>query len=201
MNLRVLFVLALCALTARPAQAEPVAASSDSLSEQLAAMVERYRTKADKRENGSLRIAKKVGAGTGLSVTAAAILTSVRNASESESDFTVGRPLLFAANLFFANMVVFPVGVTLVDPHDSFVHTLLGSVVPGLGGLVLGGLALGLDVRELAVLGLVVSSVGSPVGSIIASEKSRNPSQDRRASFGLSPTPNGSLSVVFTLRF
>ena len=181
----------------QPAQAEPEAARSDSLSEQMEAMVKRYYTKADNRE--ALRIAKKVAAGTLSGVVFTAIGTGVQAARWEDPDpYTPSDGLegivFFVQGLLVGSMVGFPIGVTLVDPHDSFAATLMGGLIPGLAGYTL------IEVGGSPAIG-VMMALFSPIISLHASEKSRKPPQDRRVSFGLAPTLNGGLSVVTQLRF
>ena len=180
MNLYVLLVLALCALMARPAQAqiqaEPVAASSDSLSGQpwpeRSDWTEAYGTSStDKYTETELRIAKKVAAGTALGV-----VFGVLGAKMAYEDGLMGYPLF---GVLIGSTVGFPLGVTLVDPYDSFVETML------IGGIV----------------GGIIPVVGPIIGSLYVSEKSRKSLQDRRVSFDLFPTLNGGLSAVAQLRF
>ncbi len=96
-----------------------------------------------------------------------------------------------------AGLISYPagtaVGVSRVDPHDRFIASLGGSVVGLLGGIWLTAASKGTLWPSLFV---------GPVAMATAwSEKSRNPPQARRVSFGLSPTLNGGLSAVATLRF
>ena len=158
---------------ARPAQAQtaPEATRSDSLSEQMDAMAERYYTEADKREERNLRITKKVAAGTALGV-----VFGVLSAKMAYEDGLMGYPLF---GMIIGSTVGFPLGVTLVDPYDSFVETIL------MGGIV----------------SSIIPIVGPIIGSLYVSEKSRKPPQDHRVSFGLFPIPNGGLSAVAQLRF
>ena len=188
MNLHLLIVLTLCSLMVPPAQAESVAASSDSLSEQLEAMVKRYQKKAD--QHSATRIVKKVVAGTASGVALGIIVSSVQAARWEDPDpYTPsdGREgiVFFLQGLFFGTMVGFPIGVTLVDPYDSFAATLMGGIIGG-----------------------IIPVVGPIVGSLYASEKSRKPlstdkskPQDHRGSFTLVPTLNGGLSAIAQLRF
>ena len=150
-------------------QAEPGAARSDSLSEQMEAMVD---AKAAKRENADLRIAKKVVAGTALGV-----VFGVLGAKAAYEDGLIGYPVF---GMIIGSTVGFPLGVTLVDPYDSFVETIL------MGGIVMGG---------------IIPIVGPIIGSLYVSEKSRKPPQDCRVSFTLAPTLNGGLSASTTLHF
>ena len=220
MNLRVLLILVLCALMARPAQAEPVAAISDSLSEQLEAMVERHQKKADKRENADLRIAKKLVAGTLTTVAFTPIafggLSEVLTDGSYSDDGLEAVGLLFAS-LYVSTLVGFPLGVSKVDPHDSLGKTLLGSGVAGLGGLGLAVVGAIMGYEDLTQSGIMFSFIAPPIVSIVVSEASRNPlsaqlrhsassaepskPQACRVSFGSSSTLNGGLFAVIQLRF
>ena len=202
-HLRLLLLLALCALLVPPAQAEPEVVRSDSLSEQMEAMVKRYYTKADNRE--ALRFGKKVAAGTVSSIAFTAIAFGGLGEvliDDSYSDDGLEAVGLLYASLYVGNLVGFPLGVSSVDPHDSLGKTLLGSGVAGLGGL-LGLIAIAVITRSeaLAHLGVMVSFAAPPIVSIAMSEASRKPPESRRVSFGLSPTLNGGLSASATLRF
>ena len=174
---------------AQPAQAEPVAARSDSLSEQMEAMVKRYYTKADNRE--ALRILKKVGAGTasGLFVTGAVMNFLYERDSKRSNALTY-----FWGGLLFGTTAGFPIGVTLVDPYDSLTMTLLAGVIPGSVGI-------GLVWPANHEIGFLVAYVTPIIGSLIASEKWRKPPEARRVSFGLSPIPNGGLYHTILLTF
>ena len=214
MNLHLLIALALCALLARPAQAqaELKAARSDSLSEKLETMVS---AKAANRENANLRIAKKLAAGTLTTVFFSVIGFGVVGEALSDGSYSddglEGLGLLWGS-LYVGNLIGFALGVSAVDPHDSLGYTLLGSGVAGLGGLglVVGGAIMSSE--PLAQIGFMASFIAPPIVSVAVSEASSNelnveasaePSkpQDRRISFGLAPTLNGGLSVSATLRF
>ena len=163
--------------------------ASDSLSEQMEAMVKRYYTKADNRE--ALRILKKVGAGTasGLFVTGAVMNFLYERDSKRSNALTY-----FWGGLLFGTTAGFPIGVTLVDPYDSLPMTLLAGVIPGSVGI-------GLVWPVNHEIGFLVAYVTPIIGSLIASEKWRKPPEDRRVSVGLVPDPKGGLSAIATLRF
>ena len=163
-------------------------AASDSLSEQMGAMVERYYKKATNRD--ALRIAKKVAAGTASGIVftgAAMIFLDERDSSGFDT------LAYFFSGLFFGTTAGFPIGVTSVDPYDSLPITLLSGVIPGSVGIGL--------IRASHDIGFLVAYVGPIIGSLYASERWHQPSQNRRISFGLSPALNGCLSAVTTLRF
>ena len=129
------------------------------------------------------RLLAKVGAGTlsGLTTTLVAVRVQDKLLEPTgDPDVDAWRPIsfyLFGAVIGLS--VGFPLGVTLVDPHDSSCKTLLAGVIPGMVGMAL----------------------LSPFTSLYASEKWRKPPQDRRVSFGVSSTLNGGLYAVAQLRF
>lgn len=186
MNLRVLFVLALCALMAGQAQTQTVQEDS------LAVKKQGSNIKAAKRENSDLRIIKKVAAGilTG-SVFGAFITTGLRLSWDSPpNDDGLSGVSAVLLGMYYGNLVGFPIGVSSVDTQDSFAKTLMGGLLGGVGGW-------GLTVITRKPVFLLLG----PVGSIYASEKSRQHPQDRRVSFGLSPILNSGLSVSARLHF
>ena len=153
-------------------------------------------------EDRGLRLLAKVAAGTvsGLAVTALSIPIQdsiVEPSGDPDTDAWRGLEFLLIGAAI-GSTVGFPIGVSLVDPYDSFVATLMGGVMPVGGGLVLVGAGRG---SWLSVIGGAVALCGPFIGSLSASEKSRQPPQARRISFALSPTLNGGLSAVTTLRF
>ena len=92
-----------------------------------------------------------------------------------------------------------PIGVSMLEPNDRFIHTLGGS----LGGLVTSGL---LTIMSAGALwpSMIVAPI---VGATLASEWSRHPElsrkplEPRRFSLGLASDRRGGLSAVATLRF
>ena len=174
--------------------------ASDSLSEQMEAMIKRYYT-----EDGSLRIAKKVATGTALGlvftvlgyggVGAVLIDGSYSDDGLDSHDGLPGIGFLFLDSII-GSSVGFPLGVSSVDPYDSLPKTLLAGVIPG--AVEIGLWRMGNYVR---VSGIWKASVGPVISSLIASELSRKPPQDRRVSVGLVPDPKGGLSAIATLRF
>ncbi len=185
-------LLTMLCLAEGSAEVETKAARDDSLVEKT----ERTR-----------RIAKKLVAGSLASVASAAIIAGALNTTpglgpEPGTDpLTFGGDLAFLFGLLPGTMFGFPVGVTLVDPHDFFRNTLRGGIGGGLAGLALSQLCDETGPELLSVLGFVAIYVGPVVGSIYESEQSRNPPQAHRVSFGLAPTAKGSLFAVATLRF
>ncbi len=154
------------------AQTGQEAARSDSLSEKMKAIV-----------NRNERIAKKVvvGALAGLTTTLIAVVIQDKILEPTgDPDIDAWRPISF----YFLGAAIgltvgFPLGVTLVEPYDSFFKTLLAGVIPG---------AIGMELL-------------SPLTSLYASEKWRKLPQDRRVSFGVAPIFNGGLSAVARFRF
>ena len=161
-------------------------AASDSLSEQMEAMIKRYYT-----EDGSLRIPKKVAGGTILcfSFTVLGLWGSVDGSSYDSGLEWAVPPLSIAA---IGTSVGFPLGVSLVDPYDSLPKTLLAGVIP------IGLWRMG---NSVSVSGFWMASIVSVISSLTVSELSRKPPQARRVSVGLVPNPKGGLSAVATLRF
>ena len=161
-------------------------AASDSLSEQMKAMIKRYYT-----EDGSLRIPKKVAGGTifCFSFTVLGLWGSVDGPSSDSGLEWAVPPLSIAA---IGTSVGFPLGVSAVDPYDSLPKTLLAGVIP---------ISLWRMGNSVSVSGFWIASIVSVISSLTASELSRKPPQARRISVGLIPDPRGSLSAVATLRF
>ena len=153
-------------------------------------------------ENRGLRLLTKVAAGTAsgaaLTAMATSVLAAIDEPSDDHNNNPYGRLDFFIFGALIGSTVGFPIGVSLVDPYDSFVATLMGGVMPALGGYALIGAGRGSGV---SVIGGVVALCGPFIGSLHASEKSRQLPQVRRFSFALSPTLNGGLSAVTTLRF
>ena len=191
----------------QPAQAESGAARSDSLSEQMEAMVKRYYTKADNRD--SLRIGKKIAAGVlggvagGLAGAAIARNMERRSRSEPEpgtdpsSGYALGTLIANIKGFCIGGMFGAVIGVSLVDRQDNFRitlgHSLAGSVVGLLGSIGLTAASKGTLWPSLFV---------GPVAMAIAwSERSRKPPESRRVSVGLVPNLKGGLSAVAMLRF
>ena len=187
-----------------PAQAEPMAARSDSLSEQREAMVKRYYTKADNR--GALRTSKKIAAGLlgGVSggLVGGAIMVGV-----ASGEFGYEIPALLG--FWGGNLVGTAVGVSAVDPKDNFLITLAGTALLGAG--VPYAIAIISVETNWNIGGLIALSglLGPIVGATIASKVWRKPlsaklhskPEARRVSVGLVPDPKGGLSAVATLSF
>ena len=162
----------------------PTQAEIDSLS-----------AKMEARINRNLRIAKKVAAGTasGGVFTFSAIGFMALTIGDGYADDDLAGLGNLLASVAIGCSVGFPLGVTLVDPYDSLSETLFSGVIPGAIGMSL--------VRSGDGSGFLMAYVGPIIGSLYASEKSRQPPQDHRVFFGLAPTFNGGLSAVAQLRF
>ena len=81
------------------------------------------------------------------------------------------------------------IGVSLVDPHDRFIHSLIGSLL-GVG--IAASASSSSDINFL---------VFPPICATLASEIFRKLPKARRFSIGLVPNSNGDLSAIATLRF
>ena len=190
---RLMVLFALCALLAQPAQAQTPAQAEpgDSLT------VKEMHPPFDDIENEGLRLLAKVGAGTASGVIFTIIgfggLGEVLS-DGSYSDDGLGGVGLLLFGAAIGGSIGFPLGVTAVDPYDSWPMVLLAGVIPGAVGI-------GLLLRGDYETGFEMASVVPAISSLIASELSRQPPQARRVSFGLSPTLNGGLSASATLRF
>ena len=169
-------------------------AASDSLSEQMKAMIKRYYT-----EDGSLRIPKKVAVGTASGIVFTLLSFGVlgdalSDGSYSDSGLEALVIFFYSSNIGFS--VGFPLGVSSVDPYDSFPKTLLAGVIPGAVEILswrMGNSVKGFWFRP--------ASIVSVISSLTVSELSRKPPQARRVSVGLVPNLKGGLSAVATLRF
>ena len=153
-----------------------------------------------------LRIFAKAGAGiiTSAATTAALAgvilwMESLDDESSDRDDIGTGVGILVVS--FFTHMFGSPIGVTLVDPHDSPNETLRWAQIGGWGGLGVGALMVGIPEPLNWIGGFAAVALGPVVGSIYGSEKSRKPPESRRVSFGLAPNPKGGLSAIATMRF
>ena len=194
MKIYVLIVLALCALLTPPAQAQEE--PGDSL------MVKERHRPFDIEDPG-FRLLVKMAAGTASGVAFTALTIGVQAARWEDTDPdmpTSGHEgiVFFLEGLLVGSVFGFPIGVTLVDPYDSFTATLMGGLMPGMSGSLLVVAGRG---SVISYIGGAVTLFGPFIGSLYGSEKSRKPPQDRRVSFALSPTPEGGLSAVAQLRF
>ena len=191
-------LLALCALMARPAQADPVdsvAVKADSVDSYFL------------NDRAITRIPTKVGLGA-LTAVGTGFIFLMTLLPNQEHDDGIGA----AATYAFGLLVGYPLGVFLADPvESSFWMTYVGGYGLALGSLILGAKMEGTTGKA----GLVVA-MGAP---IIASELSRllpkryrNPNPFKwlfgkfrrpstRVSFGLAPDLQKGLSARATLRF
>ena len=156
-----------------------------------------------------LRIFAKAGAGIITSAATTAPLIGViswasslysesRRSDENGGEFDGVGIFIFS---LFSHVFGSPIGVTLVDPHDSPNETLKWAQIGGLGGLGVGVVFAGIP-EPLGTMGFFAAIyLGPVIGSIYGSEKSRKPPEFRRVSFSLAPTFNGGLSTFATLHF
>ena len=154
-------------------------------------VVERMRHPLMKKEK-NLLVLKKLIAGTSTSALSALFVGGqIKARSERENVRTA-----FVLGLAYGTMIGFPMGVSKVDPHDSFTRTLIGGLLGGMPGIAM-------MTYDITSLGLFTALIGPVIGSMYASEKWHKPPRSRRVSFGLvSPhLLNGGLSAVTTLRF
>ena len=79
------------------------------------------------------------------------------------------------------------IGVSLVDPHDRFIHSLIGSL-----------LGVGVAISASSDINFLIFP---PILATLASEMFRKPPKARRLSVGLMPNSTGHLSAMATLRF
>ena len=186
-----LLVVALCGLLVQPAQAEPV----DSVRVEGEHQVAKQKKKEDE---AGIRLVKKLMAG-GLGGVGGAFLGGALMAGGQhqtiEGGSGVGNFVSLMGGIWVGNIVGTAVGVSVADPQDNFLITLLGSA---LFGAVPVAIAL-----EGASGNLIILSglLGPIVGAMITSELSHKPPQARRVSVGLVPNLKGGLSAVSVLRF
>ncbi len=161
--------------------------------------IDRFKEMTDtlsaKKENGNLRMIKKLGCGaltgflSGIAGTAiVAAMDDCHSQSKNIACFLV--PIAIGGGIGW--VVGVPVGVSLCDPHDQFKYSLVGSLIGGAAGLGL------IYTKEEFWPALVICPL---IGSTIMSEVFRKPLEVRGVSIGLFPGPKGRLSAVATLRF
>ena len=92
-----------------------------------------------------------------------------------------------------------PIGVSMLEPNDRFIHTLGGSI----GGFVTCGLFTMVSGGALWPSMIVAPVIFATLASEWSrhAELSRKPPEPRRFSLGLAPDRRGGLSAVATLRF
>ena len=152
-----------------------------------------------KKENGNLRMIKKLGcgalAGFLSGIVGTAIATAMDDCHSQSKD--IGCLILpFAIGGGIGWVVGVPVGVSLCDPHDRFKYSLAGSLIGSTVSLAV--LMMDERIAEDLWPALVVSPL---IGAAVMSEVFRKPLENRRVSIGLLPGPKGRLSAVATLRF
>ena len=206
MSLCVLLALVLCSLLVRPDQnlAQAQAVQEDSLqvengeaAKPPVPLLNRIRS-AGGGERATERIFAKIFVGSASSIVSSGALMLLRPPISG---------LAVTVNAYHGTLFGFPIGVSLADPYDSFSHTLMVGYLLGLGVSHVNDIKA--DTRESNPYVILLSDIGSSValvsvalvGSLYASEKWRNPPQDSRVSFSLSPIFNGGLSAVVQLRF
>ena len=157
-------------------------------------------------KHAEVRVLTKVVSGTGSYVAFTGIGAILYNIylyddepEEPGVDDTFGGMEAFFIGMMVGGTVGFPLGVTAVDPYDSLPATLLAGVIPATVGVIL--LRFGLDHPMLGLTGLSLVYVIPQFSALMVSEGWRKPSEDRRTSFGIAPSPKGGLSAVATLRF
>ena len=149
-------------------------------------------------KHAAVRIPTKVVFGTLFCVVSTAISASLYDTyldSEDETGDPWGGLDGVLYGLVVGGAVGFPVGVTLVDPDDSLLWTLLAGVIPAAAGTYL------LASEASPATGFLLAWVSPPSAALVASELRRKPSEDHRTSFAIAPTPEGGLSAVAALRF
>ena len=143
------------------------------------------------------RIAKKLGAGAlwgSLSgLIGAVIVQTVVGLGEPGVDGIGGGAGLVAGGII-GHTVGSAIGVTLVDPHDYYILSIVGS---------LAGMKASIEVLQYykEVPEFLPVFCGPVVGATIMSELLRNPPEARRISVGLGPDSRGNLVASATLRF
>ena len=150
-----------------------------------------------KKENGNLRMIKKLGCGALAGFLSGIVGTAIATAMgdcRSENLVCLVAPIAIGGGIGW--VVGVPVGVSLCDPHDRFKYSLAGSLIGSTVSLAV--LMMDERIAEDLWPALVVSPL---VGATIMSELFRKPPENRRVSIGLLPGPKGQLSAVATLRF
>ena len=174
MPLRLLLILALCGLLARPVQAQAQAGPGDSLAV----------------ESPVIRVAKKLGAGVLGGSFGVLVVFIIGENFDSDPDpiaAVAAGPHMALLGYTFGS----PIGVSWVDSRDRGILTWAGSMV----GWFVGRMALERDTSW---------PFAPFIGATMASElwrKSPQDSQDSRVSVSLGPASKSGLSTVVTLRF
>ena len=150
-----------------------------------------------KKENGNLRMIKKLGCGALAGFLSGIVGTAIATAMgdcRSENLVCLVAPIAIGGGIGW--VVGVPVGVSLCDPHDRFKYSLAGSLIGSTVSLAV--LMMDERIAEDLWPALVVSPL---IGAAVMSEVFRKPLENRRVSIGLLPGPKGRLSAVATLRF
>ena len=145
----------------------------------------------------STKIAAGIASGAVFTATTAGLLKVVIEPSghPDRDAYRTIAALIFGS--FIGCSVGFPLGVTLVDPNDSFSKTLHAGIMPGLAGYAL----LMSDQSHSNGIAALLMYVVPVINSFYASEKWRKPPESRRVSFDLVPTFKVDLSVSAILHF
>lgn len=160
---------------------------------------ETINTLSAKKENGNLRMTKKLGCGALAGFLSGIVGTGIAAAmddcqSQSKDPGCFFLPIAIGGGIGW--VVGVPVGVSLCDPHDRFTYSLAGSLI----GSTVSFAVLKMDEKTAQKLwpALIVCPL---VSAAIMSELFRKPLEDRHVSIGLLPGPKGRVSAVATLRF
>ena len=96
--------------------------------------------------------------------------------------------------------VGFPLGGTLVDPHDAAHYTMMAGILTSAVGLTGLALAPG-DANGALVAALALKYLGPPLSSILVSEYRRKSRKAGRVAVGLTPHPQAGITARASLRF
>ena len=150
-----------------------------------------------KKENGNLRMTKKLSCGALAGFLSGIVGTGIAAAMDDCRSEDIGcffPPIAIGGGIGWVVGVL--VGVSLCDPHDRFTYSLAGSLIGSTVSLAV------LKVDEKIAEDLWPALVISPlIGAAIMSELFRKPLEDRRVSVGLFPGPKGRVFAVATLRY
>ena len=154
-----------------------------------------------------VRIAGKMLAGTASGIAVATIstiaLVIIFDDGSGPSEGGSANPWDGLAYVFggilIGSGVGFPLGVTWIDPHDSSSKTMFAGIASV--GVAISLAAMTPQDHSLANPALLSPLFLPAISSIVVSELSRKPPEDRRVSVGWSPTPHGGLFAMAKLRF
>ncbi len=136
-------------------------------------------------------VARKIGTGL-LTGGLGSILGGFTGVVISDDNCSVPCLGEFVLGIAIGYAIGVPIGVSMVDPSDKFLNTMLGSLL-GAGA----GIAITRANHEL----LIATFIFPLIGATIMSEQSRDTYEARRFSVGLAPNSDGKLSAIATLRF